>query len=49
MGPPVRGWLRSGEIVFPHTRIRGIEHAPRALEELIAGRHFGAVIVDVWG
>ncbi|MFD9457244.1 MDR family NADP-dependent oxidoreductase [Streptomyces sp. NPDC059985] len=39
-------WLRSGEITFPHTRIPGIERAPRALRELIEGRHFGAVVVE---
>ncbi|MET9604982.1 NADP-dependent oxidoreductase [Streptomyces sp. NPDC006512] len=41
------GWLRSGEITFPHTRITGIERAPRALQELIEGRHFGAVVVEL--
>ncbi|MFC9324078.1 MDR family NADP-dependent oxidoreductase [Kitasatospora sp. NPDC057015] len=40
-------WLRSGEIVFPHTRIAGIDRAPLALQEMIEGRHFGAVVVDV--
>ncbi|MEV4876115.1 MDR family NADP-dependent oxidoreductase [Streptomyces cyaneofuscatus] len=40
-------WLRSGEITFPHTRIPGIDRAPRALQELIEGRHFGAVVVEV--
>ncbi|GGZ37065.1 NADP-dependent oxidoreductase [Streptomyces inusitatus] len=40
-------WLRSGEISFPHTRIAGITRAPRALRELIEGRHFGAVVVEL--
>ncbi|MEU8526932.1 MULTISPECIES: MDR family NADP-dependent oxidoreductase [Streptomyces] len=40
-------WLRSGEITFPHSRIAGIDRAPRALQELIAGRHFGAVVVEL--
>ncbi|CAM5658375.1 NADP-dependent oxidoreductase [Streptomyces avidinii] len=40
-------WLRSGEIRFSRTRIPGIDRAPRALGELIDGRHFGAVVVDV--
>lgn len=40
-------WLRSGEITFPHTRIPGIDRAPQALQELIEGRHFGAVVVEV--
>ncbi|MGW6753446.1 MDR family NADP-dependent oxidoreductase [Streptomyces sp. NPDC055006] len=41
------GWLRSGEISFPHTRIAGIDRAPQALQELIEGRHFGAVVVEL--
>ncbi|MFB7274645.1 MDR family NADP-dependent oxidoreductase [Streptomyces sp. NPDC056244] len=40
-------WLRSGEISFPHTRIAGIDRAPQALEELMTGRHFGAVVVEL--
>ncbi|MFF4319302.1 MDR family NADP-dependent oxidoreductase [Streptomyces sp. NPDC001568] len=39
-------WLRTGAITFPHTRIQGIERAPGALQELIEGRHFGAVVVE---
>ena len=38
-------WLRSGDVAFPHARVRGIDHAPQALHDLIAGRHLGAVIV----
>ncbi|MFJ8824306.1 MDR family NADP-dependent oxidoreductase [Streptomyces sp. NPDC102467] len=41
------GWLRSGEIVFPHARIAGIDRAPQALRDMMEGRHFGAVVVDV--
>jgi 2-alkenal reductase len=40
-------WLRSGAISFPHVRIPGIDRAPQALQELIEGRHFGAVLVDL--
>ncbi|GGZ93312.1 MDR family NADP-dependent oxidoreductase [Streptomyces subrutilus] len=40
-------WLRSGEIAFPHVRIAGIDRAPQALQELIEGRHFGAVVVEL--
>ncbi|MFD7258350.1 MDR family NADP-dependent oxidoreductase [Streptomyces sp. NPDC059874] len=39
------GWLRSGEIRFPYTEIEGMRRATAALPELIAGRHFGAVVV----
>ncbi|MFF1308357.1 MDR family NADP-dependent oxidoreductase [Streptomyces sp. NPDC058307] len=41
------GWLRSGEISFPHVRIPGIERAPQALQELFEGRHFGTVVVEL--
>ncbi|MYV55880.1 zinc-binding dehydrogenase, partial [Streptomyces sp. SID3212] len=41
------GWLRSGEIGFPHVRIPGLARAPRALTELVEGRHFGAVVVEL--
>ncbi|MFC4912775.1 MDR family NADP-dependent oxidoreductase [Actinomadura gamaensis] len=40
-------WLRAGEIAFPHTRFQGIESAPRALHELLAGGHLGSVVVAV--
>ncbi|MGC0334646.1 NADPH-dependent curcumin reductase CurA [Streptomyces sp. SAI-170] len=40
-------WLRSGAISFPHVRIPGIERAPRALQELFEGRHFGTVVVEL--
>jgi NADPH-dependent curcumin reductase CurA len=38
-------WLRSGEISIPHAIVEGIEHAPQALEDTIAGRFFGTVLV----
>ncbi|MFC1403466.1 MULTISPECIES: NADP-dependent oxidoreductase [Streptacidiphilus] len=41
------GWLRTGEIRFPHARIAGIDRAPLALQEMIEGRHFGAVVVEL--
>ncbi|MFG3013713.1 zinc-binding dehydrogenase [Streptomyces cinerochromogenes] len=40
-------WLRAGEIRFPYTPVRGMEHAPGALPELISGRFFGAAIVEL--
>ncbi|MCX4647482.1 NADP-dependent oxidoreductase [Streptomyces sp. NBC_01446] len=40
-------WLRSGKISFPYARIAGIDRAPQALQELIEGRHFGAVVVEL--
>ncbi|WP_269859513.1 MDR family NADP-dependent oxidoreductase [Streptomyces sp. RPT161] len=40
-------WLRSGEITFPHVRVAGLERAPRALTDVIAGRYVGTVIVEL--
>ncbi|MBL1101334.1 MDR family NADP-dependent oxidoreductase [Streptomyces coffeae] len=39
--------LREGTVVYPHTRLTGIGQAPRALVELIEGRHLGAVLVEL--
>ncbi|GAA2304698.1 NADP-dependent oxidoreductase [Streptomyces caniferus] len=39
--------LREGTLTFPHTRLQGIEQAPRALRELTEGRHLGAVLVEL--
>ncbi|MEU6674178.1 NADP-dependent oxidoreductase [Streptomyces sp. NPDC046925] len=40
-------WLRSGDIRFPYTAFRGMERAREALPHLIAGRAFGAAIVEL--
>ncbi|GAA4019586.1 NADP-dependent oxidoreductase [Allokutzneria multivorans] len=40
-------WLRAGEVSFPHTKISGIENAPRALHELLTGQHVGSVVVEL--
>ncbi len=39
--------LRKGTLTFPHARLHGIEQAPRALRELVEGRHVGAVLVEL--
>ena len=39
------GWLRSGDITFPHVSVPGIEAAPRALHDMMNGRHLGTVVV----
>ena len=41
------GWLRSGAIQFPHVRIEGIEQAPQALHDMLAGRYLGTVVVAI--
>lgn len=39
--------LREGTITLPHTRLSGIDQAPRALMELLEGRHIGTVVVEL--
>ncbi|MBB4687289.1 MDR family NADP-dependent oxidoreductase [Amycolatopsis jiangsuensis] len=39
--------LRDGTLTFPHSRLDGIENAPRALRELVEGQHVGAVLVQL--
>jgi len=39
--------LREGTLTVPHTRLSGIGQAPQALCELLAGRHIGAVLVEL--
>ncbi|GIE36681.1 NADP-dependent oxidoreductase [Actinoplanes italicus] len=45
--PRFGDWLRAGSIQFPHVRIRGIEQAARAFQEVVEGRHIGAVFVEL--
>lgn len=40
-------WLRDGAIHHPLSRFTGIESAPRALQEMVEGRQFGTVVVDL--
>ncbi|MEV6108774.1 NADP-dependent oxidoreductase [Streptomyces sp. NPDC051940] len=40
-------WLRAGAIRFAYTAVRGMERAPAALPDLIAGRAYGAAIVEL--
>ena len=39
--------LREGTITLPRTRLSGIDQAPRALMELLEGRHIGTVVVEL--
>ncbi|MGW6913069.1 zinc-binding dehydrogenase [Kitasatospora sp. NPDC054939] len=41
------GWLREGRISFPRTLVAGIDRAPGALPELLAGRYFGTAVVEL--
>lgn len=40
-------WLWSGDIVFPHTVIEGLEQAPAALCNTAQGRYLGTVLVKL--
>lgn len=37
--------LRDGTLTFPHVRVAGIDRAPRALHDVLSGRHVGTVVV----
>ncbi len=41
------GWLRTGEITFPHVRVAGIDNAARTLYEVINGRYVGTAVVEI--
>ena len=41
------GWLRSGAVQFPHVRVEGIEQAPLALHDMLAGRYLGTVVAAI--
>ena len=41
------GWLRSGELVHRETVFEGLESAPHALAEMIAGRTTGKTLVSI--
>jgi 2-alkenal reductase len=38
-------WLHAGAIQFPHVRVAGIERAPQALHDVLAGRYLGTAVV----
>jgi NADPH-dependent curcumin reductase CurA len=40
-------WLLSGAIQFPYTRVDGIDQAPQAFHDTLAGRYLGTVVVAV--
>ncbi|HEV3357776.1 MAG TPA: zinc-binding dehydrogenase [Pseudonocardiaceae bacterium] len=41
------GWLRAGDITFPHVRVPGIDNAARTLHEVIGGHHVGTAVVEL--
>ncbi|BAJ27707.1 putative oxidoreductase [Kitasatospora setae KM-6054] len=45
--PRFGDWLRTGRITFPHTRITGLDQAPRAFQEMTEGRYLGTVLVEL--
>ncbi|WP_033213168.1 zinc-binding dehydrogenase [Kitasatospora phosalacinea] len=45
--PRLGGWLRSGEITFPHVKVAGLDRAPQAFQDMTEGRYFGTVVVEL--
>jgi hypothetical protein len=39
--------LRSGDITFPHVRVKGIQNATQTLLDVIDGKHTGVVVVEL--
>jgi NADPH-dependent curcumin reductase CurA len=43
----VGGWLREGRLRYRETVTEGLEHAPRALVDMLAGRSIGKTLVRI--
>jgi NADPH-dependent curcumin reductase CurA len=43
----IRGWLGTGQLVHRETVFSGLESAPHALAEMIAGRTIGKTLVSI--
>ena len=43
----VAGWLRSGEVIYHEEIVGGLEQAPSAFIDMLAGRHLGKMLVQV--
>jgi len=41
------GWLASGQVKYKEQIVDGLEQAPKALNDLLAGRNFGKMVVKV--
>ena len=47
MRAQMSAWLRSGELVHRDTVFDGLDQAPRALSEMLAGRTTGKTLVSI--
>ena len=43
----MRGWLSEGTIKYKEHRVVGLENAPAALNDLLVGKNFGKMVVEV--
>lgn len=43
----MRGWLSEGTIRYKEHRVIGLENAPAALNDLLVGKNFGKMVVEV--
>ncbi|HGG06595.1 MAG TPA: NADP-dependent oxidoreductase, partial [Aliiroseovarius sp.] len=41
------GWLEAGKITYKEQMITGLENAPAALNDLLLGKSFGKMVVQV--
>jgi len=43
----MRTWLAEGKIQYKEQRVQGLENAPQALNDLLVGKSFGKMVVEV--
>lgn len=43
----MRGWISDGSIKYKEHRVIGLDNAPAALNDLLVGKNFGKVVVEV--
>jgi NADPH-dependent curcumin reductase CurA len=43
----MRGWLRSGEVIYPETTVEGLEQAPAGFISMLSGGNVGKTVVRV--
>lgn len=43
------GWIRDGHLRYEETVVEGLEHAPDAMRDLLAGKNTGKMLVRIAG
>jgi NADPH-dependent curcumin reductase CurA len=45
----VGGWIQAGELKYEETVVDGLQHAPDAMRDLLAGKNTGKMLVRIGG